>query len=292
MVQLHLGHKHLPIANSFTDFLQYWEEDPFVLLSLLIFGLFYFIGKLKLEGRSKRRVVENSSIITFGGGLLALTLALLSPISVYAEDLFFMHMLQHILLVMVAAPLLLLANPMKTLIWAFPKVIRKFMGRRLKSQGLIRKMLALSVMPLFAWFIFAVCIWLWHSPSAYNAALENEAVHVLEHMTIFIASVILWWSVIGPAPVRTYLPYPLRCLYILAALVQNTILGAMLTFAEAPLYSYYGNAPAHWGITTDYDQQLGGIIMWIPGGMMYLAALIILFFIWIRREDSHVKLSL
>ncbi len=292
MVQLHLGHKHLPIASSFMDFLQYWESDPFVLLSLLIFGLFYFTGRLKLESRSRRRVVRNSSTLAFCGGLLALVLALLSPISVYAEDLFFIHMLQHILLVMVAAPLLLLANPMKTLIWAFPKGIRKSIGNRLKSHGLIRRILSLSVMPLFAWFVFVVCIWLWHSPSAYNAALENEAVHVLEHMTIFVASVILWWSVIGPAPIRTYLPYPLRCLYILAALVQNTILGAMLTFAEAPLYSYYANSPTHWGITTDYDQQLGGIIMWIPGGMMYLAALIILFFMWIKREDSRVKISL
>ena len=121
MVQLHLGHKHLPIASSFMDFLQYWESDPFVLLSLLIFGLFYFTGRLKLESRSRRRVVRNSSTLAFCGGLLALVLALLSPISVYAEDLFFIHMLQHILLVMVAAPLLLLANPMKTLIWAFPK---------------------------------------------------------------------------------------------------------------------------------------------------------------------------
>ena len=292
MVQLHLGHKHLPLASSLMDFLQYWEEAPFVLLFLMIVGSCYLVGKIRLEKRIRRRGVGNSSTITFWGGLIALILALVSPISVYAEDLFFMHMVQHILLIMVAAPLLLLANPMKTLIWAFPKGIRKFMGQRLNSQGVIRRILALSVMPVVSWFVFAVCVWLWHSPSAYNAALENVIVHLFEHITIFVAGVILWWAVIGPAPIRSYLPYPLRCLYILAALVQNTILGAMLTFAEAPLYSYYGNAPAHWGITTDYDQQLGGIIMWIPGGMMYLAALIILFFMWVKREDSSMNSSL
>ena len=214
-------------------------------------------------------------------GILALALALLSPIDVYAGDLFFMHMVQHILLMMAAPPLLQLANPMSRILWAFPRGIRRRIGGTLNSAGVLRLALQGVTVPVIAWLIFVVTIWVWHTPALYNAALASEGMHVLEHLTMFAAAIVFWWPVIGPAPVRSKMPHPLRFLYLFLALFQNIILGAILTFAQGPVYAYYEGTPGHWGFNGAQDQQLGGVLMWIPGTMMYFTALALLFFAWL-----------
>ena len=287
MALLHIGHEHLARATSLLDFLEQWELSPYVLVPLAAILGAYLFGTWRLERRSKYPVVRSGRTLLFAGGFLALALALVSPIDVYAGDLFFMHMIQHLLLMMVAAPLLLLASPMAVYLWALPEAVRRRVGRTLSMSGVLRWILKGATVPVAAWLVYVVVIWVWHAPAAYNESLVSEGVHALEHLTMFGAAVLFWWPVIGPAPIRSHLAYPLRFLYLFLALFQNIVLGAILTFADAPVYSYYESTPDHWGVSADLDQQLGGILMWIPGAMMYFTALSILFFSWLSQEERQ-----
>lgn len=172
-------------------------------------------------------------------------------------------------------------------LWDLIRGVRHWLGGTVNRSGVLRRILRGATVPIIAWLIFVVTIWVWHTPAVYNAALASEGVHALEHLTMFGAAVVFWWPVVGPAPIRSYLPYPMRFLYLFLALFQNIILGAILTFGDAPVYSHYENAPAHWGIDSAFDQQLGGILMWIPGAMMYFTAMAILFFAWLEQEERQ-----
>ena len=289
MILLHTGHEHLPLASNFADFLAYWDSAPYIVIPIVLMAALYLIGRWRLGRRARYAPPRKSRDLLYLAGILALVLALLSPIDVYAGDLFFMHMVQHLLLMMIAPPLLQLANPMSRILWAFPRGVRRRIGGTLNNAGVLRLAIQGVSVPVIAWLIFVVTIWVWHTPATYNAALASESVHVLEHLTMFGAALIFWWPVIGPAPVRSRMPHPLRFLYLFLALFQNILLGAILTFAQGPVYSYYEATPDHWGIDGELDQQLGGVLMWIPGTMMYFTALALLFFTWLEQEERRAK---
>ncbi len=289
MILLHTGHEHLPLAENLADFLAYWDSAPYIVIPLLLAASVYLVGRWRLGRRSRYAPPRKSRDFLYFAGLVALVLALLSPIDVYAGDLFFMHMIQHLLLMMIAPPLIQLADPMSRIMWAFPRGVRRRIGGTLNNAGVLRLAIQGVTAPVIAWLVFVFTIWVWHTPATYNAALSSEGIHLLEHLTMFGAALIFWWPVIGPAPVRSHMPHPLRFLYLFLALFQNIILGAILTFAQAPVYAYYDGTPAHWGITIAQDQQLGGVLMWIPGTMMYFTALALLFFIWLEQEERRTK---
>ena len=289
MILLHTGHEHLPLASNFADFLAYWDSALYIVIPIVLMAALYLIGRWRLGRRARYAPLRKSRDLLYLAGILALVLALLSPIDVYAGDLFFMHMVQHLLLMMIAPPLLQLANPMSRILWAFPRGVRRRIGGTLNNAGVLRLAIQGVSVPVIAWLIFVVTIWVWHTPATYNAALASESVHVLEHLTMFGAALIFWWPVIGPAPVRSRMPHPLRFLYLFLALFQNILLGAILTFAQGPVYSYYEATPDHWGIDGELDQQLGGVLMWIPGTMMYFTALALLFFTWLEQEERRAK---
>ena len=285
MILLHTGHDHLPLAESFADLFRYWEFAPYIVIPILLAAALYLVGRWRLGRRSRHATPQKSRDLLYLGGILALVLALVSPIDVYAGDLFFMHMVQHLLLMMAAPPLIQAANPMSRFIWAFPRCIRRRIGGLLNSAGILRLAIQGATIPIIAWLVFVMAIWLWHTPDLYSAALASEGLHLLEHATMFGAAMIFWWPVIGPAPVRSRMAHPLRFLYLFLALFQNIILGAILTFAQGPVYPFYEITPDHWGIDSARDQQFGGVLMWVPGTMMYFVALAILFFAWLEHEE-------
>ncbi len=289
MILLHAGHEHLPLAGNLVDFLRYWDTAPYIVIPLVLAASLYLMGRWRLGRRSRYAPPRKSRDLLYFAGLVALVLSLLSPIDAYAGDLFFMHMVQHILLVMAAPVLLQLSNPMSRLLWALPRGVRLRIGGMLNSAGVLRLVIQGVTAPILAWLLFVVTIWVWHMPVPYNAALASEGLHLLEHLTMFVAALIFWWPVIGPAPVRSRMPHPLRFLYLFLALFQNILLGAILTFASGPVYSYYDSTPAHWGIDGARDQQLGGVLMWIPGTMMYFIVLALLFFAWLENEERRAK---
>ncbi len=286
VILLHVG-DHLPRATVFWDFFAQWRVEVAPLIVILGVILVYIVGLRRLKSRTIFEPVTACRILLFALGIFALLLSLMSPIDTYSSDLFFLHMVQHLLLIMVAVPLLLLSNSMPVFMWFLPRTLRYEVGDLLAKGGVIRRVLIWATSPKVAFLIYVAVIWGWHMPIAYDAALANTPLHYFEHLTMFAAAVFFWWYVIGPAPIRPRSSYQGRMLYLLLATVLNTALGIGITFSGSTLYSFYADAPRHWGISVAQDMELGGLIMWIPGNMMFLVSVAILFLVWANREERH-----
>lgn len=261
---------------TFRAFLESWDWR--LDLSLLIFGFtaLYTLGWLKLR-RKGTRIATYWRLSSYYGGIIFLVLALFSGIDVWQTQLFFMHMIQHLFLLMLAPPLLLLANPMPFILWAFPKPERQQLGRLLKTKSSFRRFVVWITGPWVVWLVYTVNLILWHDPNPYNAAIENDFLHDIEHATFFYAGLGFWWHITGVAPkFHGRRSYAMRMSLIVAAFFVNLVVGVAITLSPDVIYTYYEGVPRVWGISVKADQTLGGFIMWIPGGMMYLMTFLIL----------------
>ncbi len=269
-------------------FLLSWDLRGEVILLLLLLGAAQYVGWKRLRRRSQGRFANLWRLFSYQGGLLVLGLALMSPIDVLGGQLFFMHMIQHLLLVMVAPPLLLLANPFPTFIWALPRDLRPQVSRLFQGKSQVRRLLAQVTAPGIVWMVYLFFLLGWHDANAYNWSLRNEWVHDLEHLTFFGSAMLFWWHVIGAGPrIHRRFPIGLRIAYVLSAVPPTMLTGVAIAFATTPIYTYYTTVPRFWGIDVMYDQMLGGIIMWVPGSMMYiLAALIMLARVFTAEEKT------
>lgn len=273
-----------------------WDWRIEVIIVLALAGTLYSIGWTRLRRRTFGRAVAEGAtwnrnrvrwrlavrwrLVSYWFGLLFIGLALLSPIETLSQQLFFMHMIQHLLLVMVAPPLLLIANPMPFLLWGMPVRLRLEIGRflawLLKKDGPLRKGVQAITQPGVLWLIWVTMLIGWHDPGLYNAALRIEWVHDVEHLSFFLSSMMLWWLITNAGPrVQRQLSLMARIGLLLAAVPPNMILGVFLSFAD-PLYSFYETVPQLWGLSLKSDQQIGGVIMWVPGSMMYVFGALIL----------------
>jgi cytochrome c oxidase assembly factor CtaG len=280
---------HLPgnvsASSGLLEVLAAWELDPLIVLPLVLLAGLFARGRHRLRRLSQRkRSHDGGRLWYFLAALLTLVLALHSPLHSLSEELFFVHMVQHVLLMSAAAPLLLLANPLPTMIWGLP-FGRAALGSLLAPRSAAMRLLTALTRPAVAWWLFVANLWLWHQTAAYQAALEHEALHYAQHLLFFLSAVLFWWPVIGPAPLRSRLGYPARMLYVFAAWIPNSVLGAGFTFAPSVLFSHYASRPRFWGIDPLTDQQLAGLLMWIPGDAVYAAAMMALLLAILRQED-------
>jgi putative membrane protein len=218
-------------------------------------------------------------------GYCALVVALVSPIHALGEALFSVHMIQHLLLTLVAAPLLLLSNSMAVLLWGLPRAERTTLGRLVGRPGAVRSALGWLTLPLIAWWLFVGTQWLWHQPTAYQWALKNTWAHYAEHLMFFITAILFWWPVIGAAPLRSALSFPARLLYVFLAWIPNSVLGAGITLSPGLLFPFYIAPAQPLGIDPHADQQLAGLIMWVPGDALFAGVLIVLFVAYVRHEE-------
>ncbi len=198
-------------------------------------------------------------------------------------------MVQHLLLTLVAAPLLLLSNSMPVLMWALPPRYRGSVGGIFSRPGAARSLLRWLTRPLIAGVLFVVIQWGWHQPLAYQWALENRWAHYFEHVTFFASALLFWWPVIGAAPLPSPLGYPGRMAYAFLGWMPNTMLGAGLTLSHGPLYSFYVASANAYGIDPGSDQQLAGLIMWIPGDILFATILMLLFVAYINHEEREAQ---
>lgn len=257
-----------------------WDLRPEVLAPLVLLGALHFVGWLRLRRRSDGRFANLGRLASYTGGILVLFLALLSPIDVLSGQLFSIHMVQHLLLVMVAPPLLLLANPFPTFLWSLPAHLRTALAivfRRfsawLAGGGIPARMLLKISSPGSAWAIYVLIFFAWHDGNAYSLALRFEFLHGLEHFSFLGAALLFWWHVTGAAPRLHRRPAQwTRVAYVLAMIPPNMLLGVALSFAETAIYPYYETVPRLYGLSVMDDQVWGGLIMWIPGSMMYVVA--------------------
>ena len=264
---------HVNLAPEPHDLWSAWTWSPTVLAGLVLGAWIYARGLRALWRRGGTgRVVSAWRVASYFAGLVSLFIALVSPVDALGDALFAMHMTQHLLLMMVAAPLIVLGEPVTVTLWALPLRWRRRVGLTLRRTRWLRTAWrALTLAPI-AWTLHVGTLWLWHAPIFYEMALQSELVHEFEHATFFLTALLFWWLLFAPHGRR--LNIGAKVAYLFAAMLQGTILGAVITFARHPWYwSYFGTTKA-WGLTPLEDQQLAGLIMWIPAGLIYLVALI------------------
>ena len=267
-----------------------WDLRIEVIATLALWGTLQFVGWRNLRRRGRTRFANGWRLASYVSGLVVLGVALMSPIDVLGSQLFLVHMIQHMLLMMVAAPLLLLANPFPTFLWALPRAWRVRVGGWFQPNHPLCQMLQPVTGPGVIWMIFVAVYLGWHDPNAYNAALRNDLIHDLEHMTFFGASMLFWWRVIGAGPqIGSRLSVPLRAVFAVSAVPPNMLAGVAIAFATQPIYTYYTGVPRLFGISVMDDQIWSGLIMWIPGSMMFIIAAIILLGTLLGNEKKPLR---
>jgi len=253
-----------------------WTLTPELVLPLIALAALYALGGWRL---ARRRPRERPPWRLAAGvaGWLALTAALLSPVAALGHVLFAAHMTQHLLLMAVAAPLLLLANPLPAVLWGLPRPLRHWLGRRLVGGSRLRVTWArLTGVPVAA-VVYAAVLWGWHHPRAYEAAFAGEWVHHLEHLVFFGAAVVFWWPVIGPAPRARRPPsYGLRIAHVVAAALHGSFLAMLLAWSPRVLYATYAAAPRVTSLSPLEDQAMGGVIMWAGASTVDMLAVLAL----------------
>ncbi len=268
-----------------------WDWNPWILASLALAVCVYVCGLRRMNGTARSSLFGAARCAAFAVGIGTLFLALISPLDALDDQLFTAHMLQHLVLMMVAPPLLILGRPAIAFLWAFPLGTRRAIGRAWVQTGL-RDALRPAMSPLAVWLVGSAALWFWHLPGPYGWALASEYVHALEHVCFFVPSLMFWALVLEPAGHRR-LDYGSTMLFVATFGVQNGLLGALLTFAGRPLYVAYLPTSAAWGLSPLEDQQLAGLLMWIPASLIHLSTLAVLFVAWMhaaeRREVSLAR---
>jgi putative membrane protein len=259
---------------------------PIVVIVLVALASVYLRGWRTLRHRGHGAITREWRLVAYLAGLVVIAAALLSPLDGLADTWFSAHMVQHLLLTMVAAPLLLLGNPLPICLWGVPRRARQALGRPLTRQARFRRALeAVTRLPV-AWLVYVAILWSWHVPLLYEAALEHEALHVLEHLTFFGSSLIFWWPIIRPAPrLHPRLHPGFEIVYLIAATAQNTALGAFLSLQERPVYPHYARLASEAGMDGVSDQVLAGGIMW-GNGHMYLLPILLLLWRFSQQTDD------
>lgn len=252
-----------------------WELHPSILIGcgLLLVGYAALIGPLRRRyalGPS----VDDGKVLYWTSGVVLMFVALNGPIHDLSDNfLFSAHMIQHMLLMLIMPPLLLLGLPD----WALAPLLRRrplLAGARLLTN------------PIVAFAIYNAVFIGWHFPQFYNWALADHNVHIVQHLMFMAAAVIMWWPVVNPVPELARTTTPTRLLYLFALGIPMSIVSAIITLADRVMYPFYGDAPRIFEtLSALEDQQLGGLIMWVPGGIIFWGAITIIFLRWARREE-------
>ena len=267
---------------TFPGVLTQWSLDPLALAGLLVAGGLYVWAVRRVDAAHPSNRHPRWRTWLFLAGLAAIAVALLSPIEAYEGVLFSVHMVQHMLLQLVAAPLLLVGAPITlTLRVASPSWRRRFLA--ILHSPVVK---AVSF-PVVAWVLFAATNGGWHYSTLYNDALENQALHYVQHAHFLLAALLFWWPAIGADPSPWRLPHPVRLFYLFLAMPQQSFLGVSLLQASGVLYPHYITNIREWGPTPLEDQQLGGVIMWVVGDMAFLAGMAVVVVLWMRHEERR-----
>jgi putative membrane protein len=245
-----------------------------------------------LYGRGARQMLNRSLLdlesLAFFAGWLALVVALVSPLDRLGAALFSAHMTQHEVLMLIAAPLLVLGRPAAPFLLALPAHWRRALTAVWKKE-LARRGWRFLVSPFIAWLIHAAVLWIWHAPALFRATLESESVHVAQHLSFLVSALLFCEALIHGRERR--LGYGAAVVYVFTTAAHTSALGALLTFSPTLWYSAYQETTAAWGLTPMEDQQLGGLIMWVPAGVVYIVAGLSLFALWLRESERRALRS-
>lgn len=252
-----------------------WNLDPVLLAGLAGVTAIYLVALGPRRDRFPGAApVGRWRVTAFLAGMGTTALALVSPLHVLGERyLLTAHMVQHLLLTLVVPPLLLLGTP-------------GWLLRPLLHLPYARPFASFLTSPVVAFLLFNGTFALWHAPALYDLALRVAWVHILEHQSFALTALLSWWPVLSPLPELPRLSRPAQVLYLFLQSLPPTIIGALITFANAVLYPTYAAAPRLFGLSPLDDQQLAGLIMWVPGALVYLLALSIVFIVWLEGDET------
>lgn len=265
------AHAHVPPPAAVPNWRTQapWSFEPWVVAALALSLTLYAIGLLRLwRAAGYGHGVRPLQAAAFLGGWLAVVLALVSPLDALGTQLFSAHMVQHEALMVLAAPLLVLGRPLAAWAWAFPAPWRPALGRWTRRPLPARLWQGLIYAPT-AWALHGIALWSWHLPSWFEAALRHPGLHTVQHASFFVTALLFWW---GPLGARERTGHGAALLYLFTTMMHTAALGALLTLSPVLWYGSYAATSAALGIDPLEDQQLGGLIMWVPAGLAYLFA--------------------
>lgn len=252
-----------------------WNTQWPVLTAIALSAALYGLGHRRYARSGKPRTGRRWRAAAWWSGWSALVVSLLSPLDALGSHLFSAHMAQHELMMLVAAPLMVLGRPMSMFAWAVPRSWSTGIAAAMRRPASHATWRFLTI-PLAAWALHAMALWTWHAPALFEASLAHPAIHDLQHATFFASALLFWWALVGRR-VRAD-----SVLYVLTTMLHTGLLGMLLTFAVEPWYPSYVSTTPAWGLTPLEDQQLGGLIMWIPGGALLLGIALVLGARWLE----------
>ncbi|MDB5703445.1 MAG: cytochrome c oxidase assembly protein [Sphingomonas bacterium] len=249
-----------------------WTWDPWITVPIAISALLFAVGLTRLSARAGQSGFRKRAIL-FGIGWATLAAALVSPLHEAGERSFAAHMFEHELIMLAAAPFLILSEPLAIMLWAFPPSGRQAIGTVVRARPVAFVWRRLTT-PVTATLVQAATLWLWHAPLLFDLALGNEGWHAAQHLSFVLSALLFWSAMLGARSQRT----PggrrgLAALCLFATSLVSGALGALMAFSVSPWYAGYarlGMAP--FGLTSAEDQQLAGLIMWVPGGLVHAVA--------------------
>lgn len=276
-------HAHGPVPPTPPDpagLLLGWTFEPLPTLAIVISLAWWTWAVRRVNAAHPANPVPRRRSIAFGLGMLALAFALLSGIDQYDTTLFSVHMVQHILIALIAAPLIALAAPITLLLRLSSHETRiRWILPVLHSR--VVKVLAF---PVVAWILFAVVMWGSHFSALFEAALEDPLVHDAEHVLYLVTGLLFWWPAVALDPSPWRMSHPLRALYVFLQMPQNTFLAVTILGATTVLYPHYATLVRPWGPTPLQDQMTAAGIMWLVGDLVFLVAILAILYGWMRSE--------
>ena len=262
-----------------------WSGDPLPWIGIVLAITLYLAAVRIVDRAHPANPVPRRRIAAWLAGVAVVALALVSAVHIYAGSLFTVHMVQHLLLAMVAPPLLALGTPVTLTLRAASVNVRRSILLPVLHSWPVK---AISWPPV-GWTFFAVVMWATHFSPLYNAALENQALHSAEHLLYLIAGVLFWWPVIGADPIRWRLSPIARMAYLAAQMPFNTAVGLAIYYAPTILYPHYALLGRTWGPDPLTDQQVAGIVMWGLGDVILLGAVVLAIEAWLRADEKRSR---
>jgi putative membrane protein len=263
-----------------------WSPPIVLTGSLVIFGVIYTLGWF---GIRKTRPIQFPlwRLASFLLGLAIIWLAIASPLDGFADVLLSAHMVEHLLLMSFAPPLLLLGYPVVPLLRGLPRgATVRLLGPLIRIK-MLRHLGHILITPLVAWLAMNLVFLGWHVPAAYDFALEHERWHEFEHLCFFGTSILFWWPVIRPWPTRENYAGWLLLFYLVMADIVNTVLSAFLAFCDRPVYPYYLREANPFNISPLSDQRAGAVVMWVIGSLVFLIPAVVLTVRLLQRNERH-----
>ena len=266
-----------PIAQlSWTSFTVHWST---VIGLVALGGLYEWRSRAAAADRSLGAPPTPAQRARFVTGLVAIFLSLNGPLHDLSDSfLFSAHMVQHLVLTLVVPPLLVSGTPASLFRWG------------LRSRAVARVARVITK-PALCFAIFNVVLTAWHFPVAYNLAVAYHPVHIAQHLMFMVAATLMWWPLLSPLPELPRLSYPLQLLYCFLMTIPMSLVAVSITYSDGMLYPVYASAPRLWGISPMQDQLLGGLIMWIPGGLFFVGVMSVIFFMWAAANSDSVEVA-